>query len=795
MSEVVHNTSATQGEGRRQSEPQALRRGVFRLTPQTVNLALMVLALVYAFVAGLHTVWDFDMGWHLATGRYVVQHHTVPSTDILSSTSPGAEWLYPPFAGVLFYGIFTAWGYAGLSWFCAAALTGMIACLLRSPGRRESGIAAALAILSVPALAARTVPRADLFTSLFFALFLGELWKFQRSDLQEGTAIPQSQRVRLWVLPLLMLFWVNLHPGFVAGLGMLFAYLLLEGVEMLSAGRRRAAQQRLKAAWPALTATVFATLLNPYGPRIFKASLALAGVGGAKTPSSGPVIWELAGVPMSLANMAQGLELRNPDSSYWWLLAAAVGASGLAVWRRQFGAAVLMIAATYISVQHLRYQALFSIVIAMVGSTVIAEAWGKAGQESEPGAGKPLGALGWAAVVGAAALCLLTCVRMVDLTSNRSYVRAISVLQFGTGESWWYPERAAAFIQREHLPGNVLHDYNTGGFVAWRLGPNYGDFIDGRNVSPAVWDEAEKFYATPPDSEDWEAEADRRNINVLFFTLARFYGTASSNLPAICQSRLWRPVYMDEVSIVLLRNRPENRPWIDRYEVNCSTHQFVPPEHASRLELANFYANAGVLLVYLGRQSEAEAALDRGEAMSPEDPSIHLVLAQLYEWRQQLGDAEREFKAALSSNRDLVVVWHELGRFYYSHGRYADARPLLLTAAELSPVPTQEYILLGNIDLALQQPQAALFDFAKVEEASRGHEQLTPEMLAQIAEARALAYFQLKDWKKAVEFQMEATRRTPQVARRWEALAQLCEATGQMGLAEQARQQALALGR
>ena len=62
---------------------------------------------------------------------------------------------------------------------------------------------------------------------------------------------------------------------------------------------------------------------------------------------------------------------------------------------------------------------------------------------------------------------------------------------------------------------------------------------------------------------------------------------------SLCQSHLWRPVYLDEVSIVLLRNRPENRPWIDRFEVNCSTHQFVPPTQASRRELSNFYANSG----------------------------------------------------------------------------------------------------------------------------------------------------------------------------------------------------------
>jgi hypothetical protein len=42
--------------------------------------------------ASLHPVADYDMGWHLATGRYVVQHHQILRTDVLSFTSAGKPW-------------------------------------------------------------------------------------------------------------------------------------------------------------------------------------------------------------------------------------------------------------------------------------------------------------------------------------------------------------------------------------------------------------------------------------------------------------------------------------------------------------------------------------------------------------------------------------------------------------------------------------------------------------------------------------------------------------------------------
>jgi len=68
-----------------------------------LRISLVAIALAYAFLAGLHTVADFDLGWQLATGRYILQHHLIPSTEVFSYTAHGNPWLYPPFSGVIFY--------------------------------------------------------------------------------------------------------------------------------------------------------------------------------------------------------------------------------------------------------------------------------------------------------------------------------------------------------------------------------------------------------------------------------------------------------------------------------------------------------------------------------------------------------------------------------------------------------------------------------------------------------------------------------------------------------------------
>ena len=65
--------------------------------------SLAAVVLVYAFLAGLRTVSDFDLGWQLATGRWVAHHHSVASVDVFSYTAHGETWVYPVGSGLLFY--------------------------------------------------------------------------------------------------------------------------------------------------------------------------------------------------------------------------------------------------------------------------------------------------------------------------------------------------------------------------------------------------------------------------------------------------------------------------------------------------------------------------------------------------------------------------------------------------------------------------------------------------------------------------------------------------------------------
>ena len=99
---------------------------------------LMGLVLLYAVLAGLRTITDADTGWQLASGRYILQHHQIPTTDVLSYTARGAAWIYPALSEVLLYLLYLLGGFAALSWLNAAACAATVAdCLFWR--RRDRG--------------------------------------------------------------------------------------------------------------------------------------------------------------------------------------------------------------------------------------------------------------------------------------------------------------------------------------------------------------------------------------------------------------------------------------------------------------------------------------------------------------------------------------------------------------------------------------------------------------------------------------------------------------------------------
>ncbi len=733
-------------------------------------LILSAVALTYAFLAGLRTVSDYDVFWQMATGRWVAQHHTIFSTDVFSYTAQGQPWIYPAGSGLLFYVAFLIGGYSLISWLGAIACVSSIALLLR----HGSAVTAALAIIAVPAIAARTAPRADMFTVVLFAAFLSILWEQH----ENGTG-------KLWLLPLLMVAWVNLHLGFISGLALACAYAVSEAMRLLDRQQRQATRERLKAALPWLVATLFATLVNPWGWGIYQALLRQEAAMSVHSER----ITEWAGISLTSATLQQALSLHDPASSGEWLLLAAVVAVIIAVFRRQWSAAVLLAGAIWMAMRHVRFLAALACVVVIVGGAVLNTALENAGALIRDTRLRGILAGGMAV-----ALILLAGLRSVDLVSNRYYRSGTEINSFGAGLSWWFPERAMAFIERENLPAQVFNGYEEGGFLVWRLGPRYRDYIDGRAIpfGPDLFSHLQQILQSPPDSPQWRNEADAHGINTVVLSLARYNGLkyVGSVLPQYCNSETWRLVYIDEVSAVFVRQLPQTRTLIGHFQVDCASAPLPVAAHfGNRQAEFNGWANAASVLLALHRNQEAAVASARALSLFSDSAALWYIRGAAL----LLTDHPREAEQALLQSAALEVngaTWSELADLYRRERRFPAAIDALERLTVISPNPPAILMALGYTYLESGRPQDALQAFDRTEKALPAG---TNPALAETDNGRALAWSLVGNVEKATFFEEKAITLAPQTPTYWDQLAHFYDLQGRATDAQKAREQFAAL--
>lgn len=743
-------------------------------------LLLSLVVLIYGFIAGFRTLTDFDLGWQLATGRWVAQHHQIPSVDVFSYTAQGQPWIYPVGSGLIFYATYLVGGYALLSWLGALACVGTVALLIR----RGSAVSVILAIFAIPLFAARTAPRADMFTLVLSAGLLSLLWQYH-----------ETGRARLWLLPLLMIAWVNLHLGFVAGLALLCAYALVEGLEMLWPERRQAARDRLRCSWPWLIASAAATLVNPWGWGIYRALFRQQAAMAAQSES----VLEWGAFRLNWTVLAGSFSLRNPDPFVALLLVAAI-AVPVALWRRQLGAAGFMTGAAIIAFRHVRFQALFCIVMVTVAGVVLSIVLDVLWSKIENARLKSILAVG-----AACFLMGLAAVRSADLVSNRSYLDT-NLASFGTGLSWWFPEQAAAFIERENIPAQIFNSYNEGGYFTWRLGTKYRDYIDGRAIpfGTELFDRNAMLLGSSPESLVWQEEAKRYNINAILVPLARYWGLETFPvLPAFCASEAWRPVYLDEVSAVVVRRTPETEGLIQRLQIHCDTvsvPSFTPK--TGGIKAFNQWANAAAVLHELGRNAEAFDATGHALSIFPDSAFVHFLRGMLLEDAGRLREAEEQYILAtkLQSN---AATWSTLAELYERQGQLPAEIDAWEHAIDLSPQPTWTSFARTKLCFALLSSGYADLDAHRPRGALRAFDQATSNLppqpkstdsplLANLAHGRALAWVALGDLKQAVSFEEETVRLAPDRYGDWLYLANLYDREGRLTEAQQARQRAAA---
>lgn len=741
---------------------------------------LAALAVIYAFLAGLRTLSDPDLGWQMASGRWIVQHHQIFSTDVFSFTVPGAAWIYPPGAEILFYWLYLLGGYALLSCFGAAVCAGTIAILLR----RGSVFSAAIAIIVLPLIAQRSAPRAEVFTTLMFAAYLSLLWENY-----------QTGRARLIWLPLLMVAWVNLHLGFIAGLALIVGFIGLDILEMFFGQvRRQAALDRLRRAWLWYLGTAVATLINPWGWSLFSALVrqnrAMA------THSRFIAEWEGAHWSWhgSLGTFSQ-----QPNQYTLALLAVIVVIAGfVALVQARPGATILLVGALYATLHYIRMAALTACVVVVVGGSVLSIAAVQVSRRIPNARTRSM-----LAIAGTATMSLIAVTCMVLFVSDHVYLASNSRTNFGAGLSWWFPEAAADFVIKENLPPQVFNSFNEGGFILWKLGEKYRDYMDGRSIPFGVeaFERERELLGSSLDSPRWEQEAEKYNINTIIVQLDS-EEIAFDQMQDLCNAANWRPVYLDEVAMVLVRHIPKNEDVINRLQISCASTPIPATTLARNTKTFRRWLNSAYILLALRRTSEALIATDNAQLIFPDSSSLHWVRGNILYASSRRAEAEQEWLTALSLTPGGAdaLVWSRLAELYSQQDRIPEALHAWHQTNQFSGDPVLKanaFVQVARLELKTGHPKEALL---ALDEAVRS---APPQLLAlnkgrsfsfDVAQGRAASSRRLGDIAQAITFQEQAVQLDPDAAEAWSYLAKLYQQQGRTADQQRAEERAKALG-
>ncbi len=416
----------------------------------------LVVAITFLGVAAMsvRASADVDTFWHLRAGEWILEHRQVLTADPFSLTRNGQPWEYPGWlAEIALVGAFRALGLAGLNLLTAAAVVAALALLwplLEGPTLLRAFVLLLAAVTSAVFWSARP----QILSFVLTAAFLLVLEKRRSDGLR-----------RLWVLPVLMALWANLHGGFAVGFLLLFVYLAGALVELGGEALPRGAS--FSEAWKhkrsevaglagAIGLSAAAVCLNPHGPVMLLYPFRTVSIG-------------------VLQDYIQ--EWQSPNfhqlevQPFLWMLLLGTLAFALSTRPKRPAEMIAFVAFAAMGLLAGRNIALFALVaapsLARHGASAIEPVTRqlRGGREVPARAARLLNTTLFMLAVVAAALKIALALG-TDINAQAIRDRL--------------PVRAAEWIRENHPPGPLFNSYNWGGYLLWALYPDYPTFVDGR---------------------------------------------------------------------------------------------------------------------------------------------------------------------------------------------------------------------------------------------------------------------------------------------------------------------------
>jgi hypothetical protein len=432
----------------------------------------------------------------------------VPITDPFSSYGAGRPWIaYSWLFEIITYGLHSKFGLLGLVLFTvilSLIIAGALHLLVRRahlPFPAEVGITAVGLFCLKPVM----TPRPWLFSILFFILELHVLLAARKS---------RNFRLLYW-LPLIFLFWANIHVQFIYGLGLLALIAAEPLVRKLIHPAFNPRDTEVLPYRHVLIATILslaATLINPYHVQIYKP------------------IFEYAVQTRVFQNIEELHPMFFQTPEDWLVLSLALGAAFALGWHREAGLFPYLLLAMGAFLAFRARRDAWVLVVASLAIISERQTNGSLDEEIKLTAGK------WISVAGGVILSLFAI----------GAYRNISESSLMTHVAKTFPADAVAFVKKSNLNGPLYNHLDWGGYLIWTL-PNLPVSMDGRtNLYGA--ERIELSLATWAGYPGWSANPELDHAGLI---IANTKQPLSSLLRTDTRFQL---VYKDEVAAVFVAN-------------------------------------------------------------------------------------------------------------------------------------------------------------------------------------------------------------------------------------------------
>jgi hypothetical protein len=491
----------------------------------TLERLLTVLTFIAVFTMAVRVPADSDTWWHLLSGRYIVENKTIPLTDPFSHTRLGEPWIdHGWLAQILLYGLYALGGWAGLSLGVAGLVTlAFVFVYLQSVGNpflRAFGVVWGAVTASVV-----WVARPQIVSFFLTALVAYLLDRYKR----------HNGKTLLW-LPLVLLFWANVHGGYAIAFILMLCYVVGEGTNLLTRHREN----------PVLSWRQLLRLLLVMG-------LCFLVVG------INPHTWQMWLYPFRtvgigvLRDFIQ--EWQSPNFHLAWqqpfillLLLTVLGLTRSGR-RADFTDLALFAVWTILALLAGRNIAIFALVAVPIFVRYGTLAWEQQLEDwreadwARPlleAAGRPMAGGRMLTIINWVLLALIAIAALVKI----SLPLAPGAVDKATRAS--LPVDAVAYVRTQRPPGPVFNSYNWGGYLLYTLWPDYPVFVDGRTD---LYDDAflRQYINIYVADDGWRELLDQYEIRLVIVetnsVLAKFLRTD----PA------WREAYRDEMAAVFTR--------------------------------------------------------------------------------------------------------------------------------------------------------------------------------------------------------------------------------------------------